>query len=122
LSGVALSLLLIPLAHPILSVFLTNPETRELAYLPMVLWALMISFDTAGMVLMNALIGAGDTRRSMWISLLWQWLFYLPLAWLAGPVLGFSLLAVWIVNSVYGWARPSIAAPRAGGKWAAIRI
>jgi Na+-driven multidrug efflux pump len=47
------------LAEPILGVFLTNPETREPAYLPMVLWALLIGFDTTGMVLMNALIGAG---------------------------------------------------------------
>ena len=121
--GVGLSLLLIPLAHPILGVFLTNPETRELAYLPMVLWALMISFDTAGMVLMNALIGAGDTRRSMWISLLWQWLFYLPLAWLAGPVLGFGLLAVWIVNVVYRAGQAvNCGTTWAGRKWAAIRI
>jgi len=99
--GLVLSALLIPLAHPILGVFLTNPGTRELAYLPMVLWALMVSFDTAGMVLMNALIGAGDTRRSMWISVLWQWLFFLPAAYLAGPVLGFGLLGVWAVNSFY---------------------
>lgn len=121
--GFVLSLLLIPLAHPILSVFLTNPETRELAYLPMVLWALMISFDTAGMVLMNALIGAGDTRRSMWISLLWQWLFYLPLAWFAGPVLGFGLLAVWIVNVVYRTGQAiNCGTTWAGRKWAAIRI
>jgi putative MATE family efflux protein len=121
--GIVLSLLLIPLAHPILGVFLTNPETRELAYLPMVLWALMISFDTAGMVLMNALIGAGDTRRSMWISLLWQWLFYLPLAWLAGPVLGFGLLAVWIVNGVYRVGQAiNCGTTWAGRKWAAIRI
>jgi putative MATE family efflux protein len=121
--GIVLSLLLIPLAHPILGVFLTNPATRELAYLPMVLWALMISFDTAGMVLMNALIGAGDTRRSMWISLLWQWLFFLPLAWLVGPVLGFGLLAVWIVNSVYRVGQAiNCGTTWAGGKWAAIRI
>jgi putative MATE family efflux protein len=121
--GIVLSLLLIPLAHPILGVFLTNPATRELAYLPMVLWALMISFDTAGMVLMNALIGAGDTRRSMWISLLWQWLFFLPLAWIAGPVLGFGLLAVWIVNSAYRVGQAiHCGTTWAGGKWAAIRI
>jgi Na+-driven multidrug efflux pump len=121
--GVLLSLLLIPLANPILAVFLTNPETRELAYLPMVLWAILISFDTAGMVLMNALIGAGDTRSAMWISVLWQWLFFLPLAWLAGPVLGFGLLGVWIVNGVYrtGQAMNS-AAKWAGRRWASIQI
>ena len=67
----------------------------------MVLWALMISFDTVGMVLMNALIGAGDTRRSMWISLIWQWVFFLPLAFLVGPTLGYGLLGVWIINGIY---------------------
>jgi putative MATE family efflux protein len=101
LYGVLISLVLIPFAEPILGVFLTSPETRQLARWPMILWAMMISFDTMGMVLMNALIGAGDTRRSMWISLLWQWTFFLPLAFLAGPVLGFGLLGVWIVNGLY---------------------
>lgn len=121
--GAALSLLLIPLADPILGVFLTNPETRQLAYLPMVLWALMISVDSAGMVLMNALIGAGDTRRSMWISITWQWLFYLPLAWLVGPVLGYGLLGVWIVNGLYraGQAVNCVTQWR-GRKWAQIQI
>jgi Na+-driven multidrug efflux pump len=121
--GAVLSLLLIPFADPILGVFLTNPETRQLAYLPMVLWALMISVDSAGMVLMNALIGAGDTRRSMWISITWQWLFYLPLAWLVGPVLGYGLLGVWIVNGLYrtGQAVNCITQWR-GRKWAQIQI
>lgn len=48
-----------------------------------------------------ALIGAGDTRRSMWISVIWQWLFFLPLAWLVGPGFGYGLIAVWLVNGVY---------------------
>ncbi len=121
--GVVMSMLLIPLANPILSVFLTNPVTRELAYLPMVLWALMISFDTAGMVLMNALIGAGDTRRSMWISLLWQWVFFLPLAYLFGPILGFGLLGVWIINGFYRVGQAINCAKQwSGRKWAHIEI
>jgi len=121
--GVALSLILIPLANPILQVFLTNPDTRQIAYLPMVLWALMISFDTAGMVLMNALIGAGDTRRSMWISLLWQWVFFLPLAYLVGPALGFGLVGVWIVNGLYRTGQAvNCVGQWAGRKWADIKI
>jgi MATE family multidrug resistance protein len=121
--GVIMSLLLIPLANPILGVFLTNPETRQLAYLPMVLWALMISFDTAGMVLMNALIGAGDTRRSMWISLTWQWAFFLPLAFVVGPVLGFGLLGVWIVNGFYRVGQSiNCGTQWASRKWANIKI
>ena len=99
--GIVLCVILIPLADPILGVFLHDPDTRRLAYLPMIIWALVISLDTVGMVLMNALIGAGDTRRSMWISVLWQWVFFLPAAFLVGPVWGFGLLGVWIVNAVY---------------------
>jgi len=121
--GVVLSLVVIPLAEPILGVFLTNPETRRLAYLPMVLWALMIGFDTAGMVLMNALIGAGDTRRSMWISVIWQWVIFLPLAYLAGPILGLGLVGVWAVNGVYRVGQAITCSRQwAGRKWAGIEI
>ena len=121
--GVILSILLIPLASPILAVFLTNPETRQLAHLPMILWAMMIAFDTMGMVLMNALIGAGDTRRSMWISLLWQWAFFLPLAFLVGPVFGFGLLGVWIVNGIYRVGQALNCAHQwKSRKWARVQI
>jgi MATE family multidrug resistance protein len=121
--GLALSALLIPLAEPLLAVFLTNPETRQIAYLPMILWALMIGFDTAGMVLMNALIGAGDTRRAMWISLVWQWALFLPAAYVIGPVLGFGLLGVWIANGVYRVGQAVNCAQQwAGLKWTHIRI
>ena len=121
--GLAVGLVLIPLAEPLLGVFLTNPETRDLAYLPMVLWASVIAFDTAGMVLMNALIGAGDTRRSMWISVTWQWLFFLPAAYVAGPVLGLGLVGVWAINAVYRSAQAINCAHQwAGRKWTRIRI
>ena len=99
--GVILGLVLIPFAKPLLGVFLTNTDTLQLAYLPMVLWALAIGFDTTGMVLMNALIGAGDTRRSMWISVIAQWAFFLPAAYVVGPKLGYGLLGIWIVNGIY---------------------
>jgi putative MATE family efflux protein len=121
--GVAVGLLLIPLTEPVLALFLTNPETRDLARLPMILWASVIGFDTAGMVLMNALIGAGDTRRSMWISLLWQWAFFLPAAYLAGPVLGLGLVGVWGVNAVYRTGQAINCASQWGGrKWTHIRL
>jgi MATE family multidrug resistance protein len=121
--GATMSLILIPLAEPILGLFLSNPATRELAHLPMVLWALMIAFDTMGMVLMNSLIGAGDTRTSMWISLLWQWVFFLPLAFLVGPILGYGLLGVWVINGFYrvGQALNSAHQWR-GRKWTQIEI
>lgn len=121
--GLALSMLLIPLADPLLGVFLSNADTRRLAYWPMIVWSVAIAFDTAGMVLMNALIGAGDTRRAMYISTLTQWGFFLPMAYLVGPVLGFGLLGVWIINSVYRFGQAVICARTwAGRKWVEIEI
>ncbi len=121
--GLVLSMILIPLALPILGVFLTNNETRDLAHLPMILWAAMISFDTLGMVMMNALIGAGDTRRSMWISVIAQWVFFLPAAYIVGPLLGYGLLGVWIMNGFYRVGQALVSAQQwRGRKWAHIEI
>ncbi len=121
--GLVLGLILIPLARPILGFFLTNPETADLAHLPMILWALAIGFDTMGMVLMNALIGAGDTRRSMWISVTAQWGFFLPLAYLVGPVLGYGLLGVWLVNAIYRAGQALVCAQQwHARKWVGIEI
>ena len=121
--GLVISLLLIPFAEPLLGLFLKNPETRQLAHLPMILWAMVIGVDTAGMVLMNALIGAGDTRRSMWISVVSQWVFFLPLAYIAGPVLGFGLLGIWAVNSLYRSAQAIVCVRTwAGKRWLGIKV
>jgi putative MATE family efflux protein len=121
--GITLTLVLIPLADPLLGLFLTNMDTRQLAYLPMILWALAISFDTAGMVLMNSLIGAGDTRRSMWISVIAQWAFFLPVAYIAGPVLGFGLLGVWVVNAVYRSGQAIVCTQQWSRRhWAGIKL
>lgn len=123
LYGIILGLILIPFARPLLGVFLTNTETRDLAYLPMVLWAMAIGIDTIGMVFMNSMIGAGDTRRSMWVSVISQWVFFLPLAYLAGPILGYGLLGVWIVNLLYRIGQASVYTQQwAGRKWTGIEI
>lgn len=121
--GVVLGLLLVPFSDMLLGVFLKNPDTRHLAFLPMVLWALTIGFDTVGMVLMNSMIGAGDTRRSMYVSVIAQWVFFLPVAYIAGPVLGLGLLGVWIVNLVYRSGQAVVYTRLwSQGKWAKIKI
>lgn len=121
--GVVLGLVLIPFAEPLLSVFLTNPETRQLAYLPMIVWAVAIGFDATGMVLMNALIGAGDTRRSMWISVIAQWAFFLPVAYIVGPELGFGLLGIWVVNGLYRIGQATAFVRQwAGRRWVGIKL
>jgi putative MATE family efflux protein len=121
--GVLLGLIVIPLAQPLLGFFIKNPETRELAHLPLVLWALVIGLDTSAMVLMNSMMGAGDTRRSMWISIIWQWAFFLPLAFLVGPVLGFGIVGVWLVNGLYRSGQSLVLFQQwASRRWAHIDI
>jgi len=121
--GAVLTVVLLVFAEPLLAAFLTNEETRALAYWPMIVWALMLGFDCAGMVLMNGLIGAGDTRRALWISVLAQWVFFLPLAWVVGPVLGFGLLGVWIVNGLYRLVQAAVLAQQwAARRWVGIEL
>ena len=59
----------------------------------------------------------------MWISVIWQWVFFLPLAYVVGPVLGLGLLGVWIVNGVYRAGQAvNCATQWAGRKWTHIQI
>ena len=44
----------------------------------------------------------------MMITVFMQWIVFLPLAYLAGPVLGFGLLTIWLLQGVY--ARRGMAA------------
>ena len=76
--------------------FLHEADTRALAA-PVLRWvACFLATDAIGLVLMNAMIGAGYTRRVMVISTALQWALFLPLAYLMGPVLGWGMLAVWL--------------------------
>lgn len=123
LVGLIMGAGVIVLGKPILWVFLTDPVTRDMAWWPLVISGLIIGVDTAGMALMHALLGAGDTGRVMRISIISQWLLFMPIAYLAGPVLGFGLLGVWGLQAVYrvgqaiwfGWAWKQ-------GRWQEINL
>ncbi|MCF6262380.1 MAG: MATE family efflux transporter [Xanthomonadales bacterium] len=103
--GAVVMLILVLIGHPFLGIFLTNPETLELAYIPLMISAAIIAIDLMGMALMSALLGAGDTMTPMRISIIGQWLFFLPLAWLVGPILGYGLLGVWLIQAIYRLAQ-----------------
>ena len=73
-----------------------------------------IVVDAAGMVLMQALNGAGATRTSMTVSVGLQWLLFLPAAFVAGPTLGMGSSASGCATWRGGRCRPS-SSPRCGG-------
>jgi len=121
--GASLGLMVIVLGRPILGVFLTDPAVVDLAWPALIVSGLVIGFDAAGLVLMHALLGAGDTARVMRITVIAQWLLFLPAATLAGPVLGGSLLLVWVLQGVYRLAQTLwFALTWRDGRWQAIRL
>ena len=81
--------------------FIHDPATMEVATLPMRLVALFMAVDGLGLVMMHALLGAGDARRVMFVSVVAQWGVFLPLAYLMGPGLGFGLAGIWALQVGY---------------------
>ena len=80
------------------SIFIHDATTREIARWPMRLVGLTMPIEALGFAFMHGLLGAGDARSVMTISVSIQWLLLLPLAYLIGPVLGFGLLAIWLLQ------------------------
>ncbi|MFW5920675.1 MAG: MATE family efflux transporter [Polyangiales bacterium] len=81
--------------------FIHDTETLAIAITPMRLVAALLPLDAVGMVLMHGLMGAGDTRRTMIVSVGLQWVLFLPASYVLGPTLGFGLVAIWAANVIY---------------------
>lgn len=99
--GLALGFPAIVFPDALLGVFIHEPSTLDLARIPLQLVAALMWTEGIGMVLMNAHLGAGDTKRIMLVTICLQWVLMLPAAYIIGPVLGFGLLAIWIAQGVY---------------------
>ena len=96
---VAIGLPMIFIPDTILGVFIREPTTIETGRVPLQVIGATIGADAIGMVLMNALMGAGATRTTMLVQVTMQWIVLLPLAYLVGPVWGFGLLGIWGVQA-----------------------
>jgi len=82
------------------SIFIHDETTRELARWPMRLVGLTMPIEALGFAFMHGLLGAGDAKRVMYVSVGTQWLVMLPIAYTLGPVLGYGLLAIWILQGI----------------------
>jgi putative MATE family efflux protein len=118
-------LALVGLAFPdlLLKPFLHDPETLELARFPLRALGATMSLDTLGMVLMNALLGAGDNLRVMAVTLVLQWVAFMPVAYLVGPVFGFGMTGVWLAHIGYRSLQAGVFAFRWRSRcWTRIRV
>jgi putative MATE family efflux protein len=106
---------------PFLKGFLHDPETLQLARLPLQMLAAVMAFDTVGIVLLNALLGAGYSRVVMVVSVTLQWGLFMPAAYLAGPVVG--MLGIWVCQIIYRAIQTSIfIAIWRQGRWARVTV
>lgn len=82
------------------SIFIHEEATRELARWPMRITGLTMPLEALGFAFMHGLLGAGDAKRVMFVSIGVQWLLLLPAVYLMGPVFGFGLLAIWLLQGL----------------------
>lgn len=107
----------------ILGVFLHDPQTLALAVMPMRIIGLTMVFDAVGNVLMNGIIGAGDTKRAAMVSVLMQWLLYLPAVFVLGPMLKIGLVAIFTANLTYRALQSAVFVRMwRGRKWATTKV
>jgi putative MATE family efflux protein len=96
---IGLPMLLIP--EILLGAFLHESDALTTGVIPLRLVGFGIILDAIGLVLMNALQGAGATKTTLKVSLLMQWVVFLPTVYFVGPILGYGLTAIWLVQLLY---------------------
>lgn len=97
----ALGAVMLLFPRTLLGLFLHEPELLALGDIPLRLVGASVAFDGIGLILMQALLGAGASAAVMRVGVGLQWLLFLPLAWLVGPGLGYGLLAIWLLFVAY---------------------
>ena len=118
-----LGLVVVAFPHALLRAFTPDPAVLAVGAAPMQLMGLGLGIEAVAIVLMNALMGAGDNTRVMLVSIGCQWGILLPLAYLVGPVLGHGITGVWIVQLGYRIiAAASFILLWRSGRWTRMKV
>lgn len=87
-------------ASPIISIFTSQPEVHRFGVLSMQIIGSGYIFYGIGMVMVQALNGAGDTKTPTWINIVGFWLFQIPFAFLLAKVFKMGPLGAFIAVPV----------------------
>jgi MATE family, multidrug efflux pump len=121
--AVALSAVLFLAPQWILAPFIKDSSALSLGEWPLRIIALTLPFDAMGMIMMQSLLGVGDAKNVMGISLITQWILFLPVVYFVGPVWQLGLAAIWSVHAIYRLLQAaSFAYCWQRGKWAGIKV
>jgi len=89
------------LTEPLLRLVTKSPAVFEAALLPMRMMGIITPLIAVGMILTQALFGAGNTRFVMIVELILHFFCLVPLAWLLGITFGFGLPGIWAAAITY---------------------
>src|SRR5580765_968904 len=98
MSGVML--LFVLFASPIISIFTKDNAVQNVGRIALQIIGTGYIFYGIGMVMIQALNGAGDTRTPTWIHFVGFWLFQIPLAYFMAKVLDWGAIGVFIAIPV----------------------
>lgn len=87
-------------AEPIMWFFTNNTNVHDIAVEAIKVLSVAFVFYGAGMVLINAFNGAGDTKTPTRVNFVCFWLFQIPLAYILAKVLDMGPLGVFIAIPV----------------------
>lgn len=87
--------------HQILDLVTKSDAVKEAALVPLRMMGFATPLIATGMILTQALFGAGNTRFVMIVELVLHFLCLVPLAWLFGIILQWGLVGIWSSALLY---------------------
>lgn len=108
---------------PILEMVSEQVEVRAAAELPMRVMGLCTPLIAVGMILSQALFGAGNSKFVMVVELVLHFTCLVPLAWLLGITFQFGLIGIWSAAVVYIVGLAAVMSWKfARGDWMEIKL
>jgi MATE family multidrug resistance protein len=110
-------------AEPILAIATRSPEVQQAALFPMRIMGVCTPLIAVGMILTQALFGAGNSRFVMVIELVLHFTCLVPLAWLLGIHWEMGIVGLWSAALVYIVLLAIIMVWKfKGGSWKTIKL